>query len=133
MDKYLEKAKALRNDENKHYNCAQAVIVPFCSEDKNKEDIAYSISANFAKGMKRGITCGAITGALMTLGLNGIDSMEAISEFHIAIKEKYDGLINCSDLLKRARENGIERKTHCDQMVYDCVELVEKITQKYRK
>ena len=32
MSKYLERAKALRNDPNVHYNCAQAVLMAFCEE-----------------------------------------------------------------------------------------------------
>ena len=33
--------------------------------------------------------------------------------------------LDCADLLRMARENGEERKPHCDRMVYDAVEILE--------
>ena len=50
-------------------NCAQAVLLAFSDElGLSKEDAA-KIALPFGGGMARGETCGALTGALMALGL----------------------------------------------------------------
>ena len=68
MSKYSDKAIALRNDPNTHYNCAQAVFMSFANEAGISDEQAFNISANFGSGMKMASVCGAITGGLMALG-----------------------------------------------------------------
>ena len=66
---HMEKCKALRADTTVHYNCAQAVLVPFAAEMGITEEQAYKMGAHFGSGMRHGSTCGAITGAVLALGL----------------------------------------------------------------
>ena len=40
MSKYIDRAKALRAIEVPHYNCAQAVVVPFAEEAGLSEQMA---------------------------------------------------------------------------------------------
>ena len=73
--------------------------------------------------MRHGSTCGAVTGALMALGMAGkgeAESRELLRRF----REKNQAL-DCAGLLQRAKENGEERKPHCDRMVYDAVEILQ--------
>ena len=77
--------------------------------------------------MRMGDMCGAITGALMVLGLAGADDQQASAELIRSVKEHHDGMIYCRDLLRRNAELNQPKKVHCDGMVYECVELTEKI------
>ena len=119
----MEHTKALRARTDVHYNCCQSVLVPFCRECGLTEEEAYRLGAHFGSGMHHGSTCGAVTGALMVLGLSGKEPT-ASSELLRRFREKNQAL-DCARLLTMAKERGEERKPHCDRMVYDVVELVE--------
>ena len=127
MSKYLEYAHVLRADTDRHYNCAQAVLLPFAREAGLDEETAYRLAVNFGGGMKVGSVCGAVTGALMALGLMGADDPSVPAKVFRTIKERHGGAIECRDLLRINKEQGGEKKPHCDAMVYECVTLVEDI------
>ncbi len=129
MSQYLEEAKKLRNDPSVHYNCAQAVLIPFM-EDK---ELANRITANFGAGMRTGSVCGAITGGLMALGVYGVDSPQIVSEYFKAFRNNHENKVNCADLLKASAQRGEIKKVHCDGMVYEAVELVETILKREGK
>ncbi|MDD2229674.1 MAG: C-GCAxxG-C-C family protein [Candidatus Cloacimonetes bacterium] len=63
----VDKALATRAEG---FNCAQAVVSSFTEETGIDEKTAKKISSCFGGGMRMGATCGALTGALMVLGLN---------------------------------------------------------------
>lgn len=130
MSKYLDRAKELRAITVPHYNCGQSVVVPFAQDAGLSEEQALGICANFGGGLKRASACGAITGGLVVLGLFGIDNP---SEYYQALRANHEGMLDCSELLQRNKELGGERKPHCDALVFECVELVEKILRKSGK
>ncbi|MBQ9062766.1 MAG: C_GCAxxG_C_C family protein [Eubacterium sp.] len=130
MSKFVDRAKELRADEIKHYNCAQGALVPFAEAKGIDAETAYQIAGNFGAGMKRAATCGAVTGALMALGLYGVEDPAVIGEFYRRLKENHQGCLDCADLLRINKENGGNKKTHCDNMVYECVSLVEELLKK---
>lgn len=121
----MEETVALRADTDVHYNCCQSILVPFCQECGLSREDAYRLGANFGSGMRHGSTCGAVTGALMVLGLAGADSGAAV-ELMRRFREKNQAL-DCAKLLTLAKERGEERKPHCDRMVYDAVEFLEEL------
>lgn len=124
MDR-MEECRALRGDPDVHYNCAQSVLIPFrdlCGLDR---DAAFRLGANFGGGMRHGSTCGAVTGALMVLGLAGKGSAAA-TELMRRFREK-NQVLDCAGLLQRAKERGEPRTPHCDRMVYDAVEILEEL------
>jgi len=127
MSKYLEKAEELRAITERHYNCAQSVLVPFAEAAGISEEQAYRTAANFGSGMKMAGTCGAVTGGLMVLGLFGIDDGPTINSYYAKVKGNHEGFLDCADLLRINKERGGEKKPHCDAMVYECVSLVEEI------
>jgi C_GCAxxG_C_C family probable redox protein len=127
MSKYLDRAKELRAITEVHYNCAQSVIVPFAQDAGITEEAAMKVAANFGAGMKMASVCGAITGGLMVLGLFGVDDAQTVGMYYAKLKENHEGYLNCADLLRINKEKGREKKPHCDEMVYECVELVEEI------
>ena len=126
MDR-MEECRALRDDPDSHYNCAQALLVPFrdiCGLDR---ETALKLGANFGSGMRHGSTCGAVTSALMVLGLAG-KGPEAAAELLRRFREK-NQVLDCAGLLQRAKENGEARKPHCDRMVYEAAEILEELLQ----
>lgn len=133
MGKNLEKAKVIRNDPDVHYNCAQALLCAFAEDCGLTQEQACGIGANFGHGMKMAGTCGAVTSALMVLGLKGIDDGPTIAAFQRAIRDNHDGCLDCADLLRMNKERGGKKKPHCDGMVYEAAELVEKILEERGK
>lgn len=133
MSKYLDRAKELRAITEIHYNCAQSVIIPFAADAGITEDAAMKVSSNFGSGMKRASVCGAITGGLMVLGLFGVDDAKTVGAYYSKLKEHHEGCLDCADLLRINKQTGQEKKIHCDNMVYECVELVEEILRSQNK
>lgn len=124
-----EHAQALRDDAAMHYNCCQAVLIPFAAECGLTEEQAARLGSHFGGGMRCGSTCGALTGALMVLGLMGKDEIDtakaALNQFREA-----NGALDCATLLKDRAERGIPRKEGCDGMVAQGVAIVEELLGK---
>jgi hypothetical protein len=133
MSKYLERARELRARTDVHFNCAQSVVVPFAPDAGYTEEQAMHFAANFGGGMRMAATCGAITGGLMALGLYGVDDPKVIGDYYRVLRASHDNLLNCADLLRVNKEQGGEKKPHCDAMVFECVELVESILREQGK
>lgn len=125
MSPIMTRSHELRNDIRVHYNCAQGVFIPFAEKKGITFDQANSITQNFGGGMRAGLTCGAITGGLMALGLYGAGDPKDAVEFINRMKSKHDGRTQCRDLLSAEVHSKEEKKPHCDNMVYEAVEIVE--------
>ena len=117
-----EDMAALRADTQVHYNCAQAVVVPFAADMGITREQAYDLALNFGGGMGCGVTCGALVGALTALGGLGLPQEKRLELIHRFRAE--NGAIDCAALLKAAFERGEQKKPHCDRMVRQCVEFV---------
>lgn len=123
----MEEVRTLRNDPNIHYNCAQAVFIPFAQDCGLDGDTAFALASQFGGGMGMGSVCGALTGALMALGLKGGTPAQRTALIR-AFREAHDGVVDCAALLKIDREKGNkDKKPHCDRMVYDAVQILEAI------
>ncbi len=129
----LARAEALREDEARHYNCAQAVLVPFAAAAGMDKDTAYRLASNFGAGMKRASVCGAVTGGLMALGLLGVDDGPTVAEYHRRLREAHENCLDCADLLRMDKARGGDKKTHCDGMVYECAALAEELARRAGK
>ncbi len=127
MSEMLDRSNELRNDANVHYNCAQGVFVPFAEKQGLTFEQANAIAENFGGGMRVGLTCGAITGGLMALGLSGAGDARTAAEFVRRMAEKHSGDTECRNLLMNEVHSPAEKKPHCDGMVYEAVEIVEEI------
>jgi C_GCAxxG_C_C family probable redox protein len=134
---------------NKGFNCAQAVLTSHCEEYGLSNDVAKKIACGFGAGMGYiGEVCGAVSGALMLIGLKygkykELDN-EAKDKTYKLVKKYTDnfkkefGSINCTELLKydiskeeqllKARDSGIFKEL-CPLLVKKSVELVEKILE----
>ena len=123
-----ERALELRADATRHYNCCQAVLLPFAEELGLDGETALALAEHFGAGMRRGSVCGAVTGGLMALGLTGKITGEEAQEFQRTFEEQC-GALDCGRLLEAAEERGEEKKVHCDRVVCLAAELVEKMRQ----
>ena len=118
-----QKARALRARTDVHYNCAQSVLATFAPEIGLTGEEAFRLGGPFGAGMHRGSVCGALTGALMVLGLAGAPQ-SAASALMAEFAEKH-GCIDCAQLLDKAREEGVPKGEHCTGLVLEMVDLLE--------
>lgn len=128
---------------NEGYNCAQSILYVFASEIRIDPAIAIKIATPFGGGMgKTGSTCGAVSGALMVIGLRyGTDQIgekeakaktyRVAEEFIKRFKNK-NGTTMCKDLIgidPGSRGINVIKiiKSRCPKFVRDAVEIVEEI------
>jgi C_GCAxxG_C_C family probable redox protein len=140
---YAEKALSYFNN---NFNCSQAVFTTFATEMGIDEKTALMVSTNFGGGARCGELCGAVSGALMVLGLRHghydfknaeqkTNAYNIASEFNKRFCEK-NGSVVCRKLLgyNLTITEDIEVikdknlfKTICPQMVADATEIVEQM------
>jgi C_GCAxxG_C_C family probable redox protein len=137
--------KAIKYFRDK-FNCSQAVLTVFGTECGLCENDCLKISCAFGGGMGRQqFTCGAITGAMMVLGLKygkAINDPEEKKEItYLKTREffnefkKLNGSVNCRELLNGLDLNDpadhqqiIDQKLFdikCEKCVADAVNIVE--------
>lgn len=133
MSKYLDRAKEVRAITEVHYNCAQGVLVPFAKDLGVDEDTLFRVGANFGGGMRMGSVCGAVTGALMVLGLAGADDPATVQKLFRDVKDAHEGCVMCTDLLRLNAKTDIPKKQHCDEMVFELVQRTEQILREAGK
>ena len=124
---HMEEVKALRARVDKHFNCAQSLLVPFAEELKLTKDQAEAMGAFLGAGMMHGGTCGALSSTLMILGAKGYDKQE--TEKLIARFQEEHTKTACEALLANAEARGIARKTNCDGLVFEMAELLDRILE----
>lgn len=130
---------------NKGLNCSQAVLCRFSEELGLSYEMALKISNGFGGGMKQAETCGAVTGALMVIGLKhgqeneeDKESKEKTYEFvkdFIDIFNFRNGTIICKELLDidvsteegyaKAKEKELFM-TLCPKYIKDGIEILQK-------
>jgi len=110
---------------DQHFNCAQSVLVAFSAKLGLDESLALKMASPFGGGVsRRGEVCGAVTGALMALGLArgadtpaGKESAYLLGQDFLQRFEVRHGTILCRKLinndistpegLQQAREQGV--------------------------
>ena len=136
---------------NRGFNCAQSVLSSFCERYGMSKEEAFKVSCAFGAGMGRMAgTCGAVTGALMALGLKYgkyEEGDEAAKEKTYALTQEFarrfrerNGSIICRELLqgidmgtpegmKAFKDRGLHAKL-CSKYVRDATEIVEQLLEK---
>lgn len=130
-----------------NFNCAQSVFVAFAPQLGMDEGQALKLASPFGGGVaRRGQTCGAVTGALMALGLaQGADTpagkedtyrmgQEFLQRFEsrhatILCRELIDCDISTLEGRQQAREKGAFT-TLCPLFVRDAAEIVQAMLAK---
>ena len=124
MDR-MEETKGLRARTDIHFNCCQSVLVPFADKCGLTKEAAYQLGAHFGAGMKHGATCGAVTGALMALGMAGADN-DAALDLMRRFRWRNQAL-DCAALLRLAEGGGEEHKGQGAGVVLEAVEWREEL------
>ena len=130
------------------FSCSQAVFSVFAPQWGLDRMTALKVASPFGGGMGRlGETCGAVTGALMAIGLKygqtiGEDraakekSYELARQFAERFKARNQGCLTCRELLGAdiSTPEGLQkvRETHaftimCPKFVRDAAEIVEEL------
>src|SRR6266511_2668438 len=102
-------------------SCAQAIMGTYAGDDGFDSHHALKLASGFGAGMRRGDTCGALTGAVLALGLHaGFDDpsdaagkarigdvvVELCRRFELEHRATaYSALLGCD--LKQARARGL--------------------------
>ena len=106
----MNKEKIGSNHFNSNKNCAQSVLMTFADEIGISAEQAFSLAAGFGGGIAgNGSVCGAVTGAIMVLGLKygqpgkdpdaaKVRTAEKVNEFLDEFK-KLNKSINCRDII----------------------------------
>jgi C_GCAxxG_C_C family probable redox protein len=127
-------------------NCAQALLSAYGPGLGLDQDNALKIAGAFGSGMGMGETCGAVTGALMVVGLKhtkvkGLDyfskeeTYDIAAEFIIRFQER-NGTVVCRELLGcdvstieglRVARKEKKFKKQCPNYVRDAAEILEEM------
>jgi C_GCAxxG_C_C family probable redox protein len=120
------------------FSCSQAVLSSFCEPLGLDRNNALKISQSFGGGMAHmGETCGAVTGAFMTIGLKhgrtrADDDLakertyELVQEFAQRFRSRYGSII-CKELLGYDLSKNEEAKEAQEKQLFDefCPKLVQ--------
>lgn len=127
----------------KKANCSQSVLTAFCEELGLERNLALKLAMGFGGGMGRGgLTCGAVTGAYMVIGLKQTQVTaetkekvyRLVNDFSREFARIY-GSTECKKLLgydlSRPEEYAeVQAKglftTVCPRMVAGSIEILEK-------
>jgi len=126
-------------------NCAQSVLLSFAEDLKYSKELATRLAAGFGAGMGRlQETCGAVTGAIMVLGIkqgervNNNDELKAetydsVKELNRRFKEAY-GTTSCArltgcDLNTREGSEKFKRENVMENVCAGCVEKAVRIVE----
>ena len=146
MDKNMDHKEKAIYYFSQQLHCSQSVLAAFADECGITEEKALKLGSCFGGGMRKGEVCGAVTGALMALGLlygqNAVDDKEGrlssdkVNDLMMdRFKEKCGSYI-CNDLLgcdiisEEGHQYCLDNKLFtefCPKMVAAAVEVVEEI------
>lgn len=129
------------------FNCAQSVLAAFSDQFGLDETSALKLASPFGGGVaRRGHICGAVTGALLALGLaRGASTLEEkrqayslAEEFLLRFEARYQTVL-CRDLIgydlsqpgerQEARQAGVFQ-TKCPNFVRAAAEMVQQMLER---
>ena len=141
MNRY-EQAAAYHH---KGFNCCQSVLAAYADLTGLSEQASFDLGGGFGAGAQTGELCGAITGAILTLGmLTPVDAEDPVGskrrtgklakEFQTRFQEKF-GDLRCHPLLKREIQateetpaaQELDLTNRCDILIVSAVEIIEEM------
>jgi len=143
----MTKADAAHRTFLKRFTCSASVFSAFSGDLGLNPDIAMKVACGFGAGIaKTGNICGAVSGAIMVIGLaygkaaEGDDAAtektRALVRQFIAEFSRKNGSVNCTDLLgydlselseyEAAQKSGIFIN-RCPLLVRDAAEILERL------
>lgn len=143
----MRKAEEAKKQFEEGFLCAPAVLSTYSEQFGLEKALALKIACGFGAGIGRmGRTCGAVTGALMVIGLKhgqvNLADEESREKTYKLVNEFINkftalhGSIECKDLigynlsnsneLKLARESGVFTNK-CPSFVFDSARILEDV------
>ncbi|MEE8620182.1 MAG: C-GCAxxG-C-C family protein [Dehalococcoidia bacterium] len=143
----MNRAEEAKKQFKKGFHCAPAVLSTYSEQLGLEKALALKIACGFGAGIGRmGKTCGAVTGALMVIGLKygqvNLADEESSQRTYTLVKEFIDRFtalhssIECKELigydlsdsgeLSLARDSGVFQNK-CPSFVYDSACILEDI------
>ncbi len=124
---YEEKAAEMHE---KKYNCAQCVLASLGDLTGLDEKTALSVAAGFGGGMRTGEVCGAVTGALMALGMTKAPEgqggkTDPVADYGKRLQKQFKaeyGSLRCAALIK-----GNQGRKRCDEFIARSVRLAAEL------
>ena len=141
----MERCKKAVEYHRRGYNCAQSVLAAFTDLIGTPERQLMDLAGGFGGGAGTGELCGAVSGAVMVLGLltpgdpaDPVGSKKRTVELSKELQKRFSGIfeaVRCQELLKKKfvpdertpAARILELKGHCDIMIVTAVETVEAI------
>jgi C_GCAxxG_C_C family probable redox protein len=143
----LSKAKEAESQFEKGYSCAPAVLSAYSEQFGLEKELALRIACGFGGGIGHmGRTCGAVTGAVMVIGLKhgqaevaDDESRQATHKLVNKFIEKFTelhGSVECKELIGYDLSNPAEleaartddaREKKCRGFVHDAAGIVEDV------
>lgn len=143
----MSKAKEAKKQFEEGFSCAPTVLSTYSEQLGLEKALALKIACGLSGGIGRmGRTCGAVTGAVMVIGLKhgqaDLADEESRRKTHELVKEFIDrftalhGSIECRELIgydlsnaaefEAARGDGL-RQSKCSGFVYDAARILEDV------
>ena len=136
----------------RNFNCSQGVFTTYAIEHGIDEKLALKLATNFGGGARKGEMCGAVSGALMVLGLlYGHSESEdpdtkakayAMSEEYMNRFIRKNGSVVCRELLgydlSKPEEKAVilEKdlfRTFCPDMIRSAVEILDELIEEHKQ
>ena len=133
---------------NRNFNCAQGVFTTYAIEHGIDEKFSLKLATNFGGGARKGQMCGAVSGALMVLGLlyghSESDDPDTKANAYKMAEEymnrfiRKNGTVVCKELLgydlsKPEEKAVIVEKdlfhTLCPKMIRSAVEILDELLE----
>ena len=128
---------------SRNFNCTQGVFTTYAIEHGIDEKLALKLATNFGGGARKGEMCGAVSGALMVLGLlyghSESDDLDTKTKAYAVAEEymnrfiKKNGSVVCRKLLgydlSKPEEKAVileknRFRTVCPNMIRSAVDLL---------
>ena len=123
-------------------NCAQAVVGAFYPVEEDEGRLAIKLASGFGGGMRSGEVCGAVTGAVMVIGLregylaDDSAAKQKSSELTSAFMGEYlerKGTLLCRELLgydpgdSKAAKSAEHKRRVCEDAIKTAILLLEEM------
>lgn len=145
----MDRVNNALNKFSRGYACSQAILTEYCELFDLDDETALKISAGFGGGMRNGRTCGAVTGAIMVLGLKfatqnceKADDRKKVNEAVVEFTKRFEqlqGSTDCEKLLgcNIATADGMRKAkdenlffTICPKCIKSSAEILETMLNK---
>ena len=144
MSQMVSKQDAASAVFSSGFNCAQSVFSVFCEKYGIDKEAAFKLSGGLGGGFRSGEVCGAVSGAVLVVGLKYGQYIAEDKEAKLICNAKTEEFLNefrkrnnsiiCRDILgvdtstEDGRKQAMDRnlfRTICDDMVRSAVLILE--------